>query len=54
VTRRLAALDTDSDRVLHAAAVVGRRFDWTLLGPAVELDETTVLAALCGQLRSAS
>ena len=35
--RRLDGLDADSRRVICAAAVLGRRFDWALLGPVAGL-----------------
>ena len=46
VRGRLDAIDTDSRRVLWAAAVLGRSFDWTLLGPASGLTDAVVVAAL--------
>ncbi len=46
VRRRLDAVDADSRRVICAAAVIGRRFDWALLSPATDLTELAVLAAL--------
>jgi DNA-binding CsgD family transcriptional regulator len=46
VRRRLAAVDADSCRVLGAAAVLGRRFDWSLLSPVTGLTGADVLAAL--------
>jgi len=46
VRRRLDAVDADSRRVLGAAAVLGRRFDWSLLGPVTGLAGAAVVAAL--------
>lgn len=46
VHRRLAALDANARRVVDAAAVLGRTFDWTLLGPIVGLDDVAVVGAL--------
>jgi DNA-binding CsgD family transcriptional regulator len=46
VLRRLDGLDADSRRVICAAAVLGRRFDWALLGPVTSLDDAGVVAAL--------
>jgi DNA-binding CsgD family transcriptional regulator/tetratricopeptide (TPR) repeat protein len=46
VHRRLAALDADAHTVLAAAAVLGRRFDWTLLAGMTGYDRAGVLAAL--------
>lgn len=44
--RRLEALGPAACRVLRMAAVLGRRFDWTLLPAATGLDEEHLLAAL--------
>jgi DNA-binding CsgD family transcriptional regulator len=46
VRRRLDAVDADSRRVLGAAAVLGRRFDWSLLSPVTGLADAAVVAAL--------
>ena len=46
VRRRLDAVDADTRRVLGAAAVLGRRFDWPLLGPVTGLADADVVAAL--------
>jgi DNA-binding CsgD family transcriptional regulator len=46
VQRRLAALDEDARGVICAAAVLGRRFDWALLGPVTALPGSAVVAAL--------
>ena len=46
VLRRLDGLDADSRRVICAAAVLGRRFDWALLGPVTSLADAAVVAAL--------
>jgi DNA-binding CsgD family transcriptional regulator len=46
VRGRLDAIDASSRRVLRAAAVLGRSFDWALLGPASGLTDTVVVAAL--------
>jgi DNA-binding CsgD family transcriptional regulator len=46
VGRRIDGLDTDSRRVISAAAVLGRRFDWTLLAGVTGLSDAAVVAAL--------
>jgi len=46
VGRRLAALPERARDVLHAAAVLGRRFDWSLLPAVTGLAEAEVVAAL--------
>ena len=46
VGRRLASVDGGSRRVIHAAAVLGHRFDWPLLGAMTGLPDDVVLAAL--------
>jgi DNA-binding CsgD family transcriptional regulator len=46
VRRRLDAVDADSRRVLGAAAILGRRFDWSLLSPVTGLAGAAVVAAL--------
>lgn len=46
VGRRLDALSASTCGVLHAAAVLGRRFDWSLLPAVTGLDGTEVVAAL--------
>jgi DNA-binding CsgD family transcriptional regulator len=44
--RRLAGLGADVRAVVMAAAVLGRRFEWTLLPAITDRDEAQVLAAL--------
>jgi len=46
VDARLEAADPDSQQVICAAAVIGRRFDWALLSQLTGLPEEAVLAAL--------
>ena len=46
VRDRLDGLDADSRQVLCAAAVLGRRFDWALLGPVTGRPDSDVVAAL--------
>ena len=46
VRRRLDGMSTESRWVVGAAAVLGRRFDWSLLGPVTGLAEPAVVAAL--------
>ncbi len=46
VQRRLQGLGADAARVLRYAAVLGRRFDWSLLPAAVELTDMEVMAGL--------
>jgi len=46
VRHRLDAVDADSGRVIGAAAVLGRRFDWALLGPVTGMTDAAVVAAL--------
>ena len=46
VRRRVADLDPVDGSVLAAAALLGRRFDWRLVAEALELDATTMTAAL--------
>ncbi len=46
VRERLEGLDADSRQVLGAAAVLGRRFDWALLGPVTGRPDADVVAAL--------
>ena len=46
IRRRLAALGDDTRAVLVAAAVLGRRFEWSLLPAITHRDEAEVLAAL--------
>jgi DNA-binding CsgD family transcriptional regulator/tetratricopeptide (TPR) repeat protein len=46
VGRRLDALPGPARSVLHAAAVLGRRFDWSLLVAVTGLDDAEVVAAL--------
>jgi DNA-binding CsgD family transcriptional regulator len=51
VHTRLRLLDDPARQILFAAAVVGRRFDWSLLGSITGYDETQVLAALRRSVR---
>jgi DNA-binding CsgD family transcriptional regulator len=46
VHRRLGTLGAPAGAVLSAAAVLGRRFDWRLLGAITQLEGSEVLAAL--------
>ena len=46
VRQRLEGLDRDDRRVLAAAAVVGRSFDWTLLPAVTGLDQHRVVESL--------
>ena len=46
VHRRLSGLDPDSRRVISAAAILGRRFDWALLAAVTDLPDEVVAAAL--------
>jgi DNA-binding CsgD family transcriptional regulator len=46
VEERLAGLDAATRRLVEAAAVLGRRFDWRLLGPMVGCSGDEVLAGL--------
>ena len=46
IRRRLDAVDADSRRVICAAAVLGRRFDWALLSPVTGMAAADVVAAL--------
>jgi len=46
VRRRLDTVSADSRYVIGAAAVLGRRFDWTLLSPVTGLAGEAVVAAL--------
>jgi predicted ATPase len=46
VRQRLDALDPDHRRVLEAAAVLGRNFDWSLLPAVTGLDQRRVVDAL--------
>jgi DNA-binding CsgD family transcriptional regulator len=46
VRSRLAALSTGERLVLYTAALLGRQFDWRLLGAATGLDASLVAAAL--------
>ena len=46
VRRRLDGMSAESRRVIGAAAVLGRRFDWMLLGPVTGLAGAAVVAAL--------
>jgi DNA-binding CsgD family transcriptional regulator len=46
VQRRLEGMNADARGVICAAAVLGRRFDWALLGPVAGLPGPAVVAAL--------
>ena len=46
IRSRLAALTADEQRVLHTAALLGRQFDWRLLGTASGLTAGQVAVAL--------
>jgi len=46
IRRRLAALGEAPVRVLRAAALLGQRFDWSILARVTGLDEATLAAAL--------
>jgi DNA-binding CsgD family transcriptional regulator/tetratricopeptide (TPR) repeat protein len=46
VAGRMAALDQDSRLVINGAAVLGRRFEWQLLGPMVGMDDRAISASL--------
>ena len=46
VRARLASVDDDTRRTLFAAAIVGRRFEWSLLSSIAGLDRDGVMAAL--------
>jgi DNA-binding CsgD family transcriptional regulator len=46
VRRRLEALSVPARDVLHAAALLGRRFDWSLMPAATGLTEAAVVGAL--------
>jgi DNA-binding CsgD family transcriptional regulator len=46
IRRRLDGMSADSRQVTGAAAVLGRRFDWALLGPVTGLADAAVVAAL--------
>ena len=46
VRRRLEGMAASSRRVIDAAAVLGRRFDWQILGPVAGLPDAAVAAAL--------
>ncbi|HUR77905.1 MAG TPA: AAA family ATPase [Acidimicrobiales bacterium] len=46
IRQRLSAFDTTARRVLSAAAVLGRRFNWELLPGVAQVDGRTVLDAL--------
>ncbi len=46
VRRRLDTVSAASRQVIGAAAVLGRRFDWALLGPVAGVADTAVIAAL--------
>ena len=44
--RRLSGLDAESRRVISAAAILGRRFDWGLLAAVTGLPDDAVVRAL--------
>jgi hypothetical protein len=44
--RRLSGLDSDSRRVISAAAVLGRRFDWGLLAAVTALPDDAIVRTL--------
>jgi DNA-binding CsgD family transcriptional regulator len=46
VARRMDSLDRDARLAITAAAVLGRRFEWSLLGSMTGLDDETVTQAL--------
>jgi DNA-binding CsgD family transcriptional regulator len=46
VRRRLDTMSAESRQVVSAAALLGRRFDWDLLGPVTSLAGAAVVAAL--------
>jgi predicted ATPase len=46
IRRRLDGMRAESRRVIGAAAVLGRRFDWALLGPVTGLTGAAVVGAL--------
>ena len=46
VRARLASLDDDVLAIVRAAALLGRAFDWSLLAPALGVDEQDVLRGL--------
>lgn len=52
VRRRIDDLDEPARVVVNAAAVLGRRFDWSLLPEITELPRETVLAGLRAAVRS--
>ncbi len=46
IRRRLDGMSADARRAIGAAAVLGRRFDWALLGPVAGLADPAVVTAL--------
>jgi DNA-binding CsgD family transcriptional regulator len=46
IRRRLDGMSADARQVIGAAAVLGRRFDWALLGPVAGLADAAVVTAL--------
>ncbi len=52
VRRRVGDLDESARTVVQAAAVLGRRFDWSLLPEVTELPRTEVLAGLRAAVRT--
>src|ERR1700738_4722758 len=46
VRRRMSGVGPHAQTVLQAAAMFGRSFDWTLLGPTVTLADEMVVAVL--------
>ena len=53
VAPRLSRLDDTDRRVIAAAAVIGRRFDWTVVAQAADVSETVTVSALrrCAELQ---
>lgn len=51
VRARLAKLDEAGRRVIYAAAVLGRTFEWPLLSSMTDIDSQSVLAALAAAVR---
>ncbi len=52
VRLRMGVLDSDERAVLRAAALLGRRFDWRVLGAITELSDELVAAALAHGVQS--
>jgi tetratricopeptide (TPR) repeat protein len=53
IAPRLSRLDETERRVIAAAAVVGRRFDWAVVAQAADVNEATAVSALrrCAELQ---